>query len=70
MACGCVFVDLSEEPGSLVSSIAATVEALKGNLCECRAVHQYFKSVLERSNKPSFFSFLNLSSDTRSEKQE
>jgi len=42
MASGCVFVDLSEESGSLASFIPVTVKALESNLSECRAVHQYF----------------------------
>lgn len=44
MVSDCVFVDLSEEPGSLASFIPVTVEALESNLRECRDVHQYFEA--------------------------
>lgn len=54
---GCVFVDLSEEPGSLASLISVTAEALEGNLhecSECRAVHQYFKAFWKEAEKQVF----------------
>lgn len=54
---GCVYVDLSEEPGSLASLIPVTVEALEGNLhefSECRALHQYFKAFWKEAEKQVF----------------
>lgn len=57
MASGCVFVDLSEEPGSLASFIRVTAEALEGNLCECsecRAVHQYLKAFWKETENQVF----------------
>lgn len=58
-SCECVrvFVDLSEEPGSLASLISFTAEALDGNLhefSECRALHPYFKAFWKEVEKQVF----------------